>query len=171
MLEKLNDRERMFVFVGGLVAVAAVLIMGIMTILGHRSALRADVQKARQDLQKIREMGTLIQRLPSGSQAPTEEQLKNQLRQMIESQGLQRSSMNSNVTQVNKGQEKVQVDISFNSEKLVDIFQFLYQVEVSGAVSARVEDLQITRPYAEKEVYDVRLKIAVQRPSQGGGDR
>ena len=50
MLEKLNDRERMFVFVGGLVAVAAVLIMGIMTILGHRSALRADVQKARQDL-------------------------------------------------------------------------------------------------------------------------
>ncbi|MBI38367.1 MAG: hypothetical protein CMF59_02115 [Leptospiraceae bacterium] len=171
MLDKLNDRERMFVVVGGLVAALAILIMGVVTILRHRATLREEVQTARQDLQKIREMGQLIQRLPSGQQAPTEEQLKNQLRQMIESQGLQRSSMNSNVSQVSKGQEKVQVDITFNSEKLVDIFQFLYQVEVAGAVSARVEDLQITRPYSEKEVYDVRIKVTVQRPSQGGGER
>ena len=171
MLDKLNDRERMFVVVGGLVAALAILIMGVVTILRHRATLREEVQTARQDLQKIREMGQLIQRLPSGQQAPTEGQLKKQLRQMIESQGLQRSSMNSNVSQVSKGQEKVQVDITFNSEKLVDIFQFLYQVEVAGAVSARVEDLQITRPYSEKEVYDVRIKVTVQRPSQGGGER
>ena len=101
MLDKLNDRERMFVFGGGLIIAAFLLILGIITILGHRAELRTRVETARQDLQKIRQMGQLIQRLPSGSQAPSEEQLKNQLRQMIESQGLQRSSMNSNVTLAN----------------------------------------------------------------------
>lgn len=167
MLEKLNDRERLFLFAGGVVIAAVLLIVGVTTVLQHRAKLKEDVQQARKELVQIREMTSLIQRLPSGRQAPGQDQMKNELRQLMSNLGLEHSSLNANTVQMDGGQEKIQVDINFNSVKLVDVFKLLYELEVTGQVSARVEELRLQRPFSKKEVYDVRLKVFVQRPSRG----
>ncbi|MCB1171004.1 MAG: type II secretion system protein M [Leptospiraceae bacterium] len=168
MLEKLNERERMFVLVGGIVALALILFVGLKTILDHRSKLRAEVQNARRSLVQIREMSQLIQRLPSGQQAPGQDQVKNQLRQLMNSIGLEHTNLDANERKEGKGQEKIEIKITFNSVKLVDIFKFLYEVEVNGQVPARVEMLRLQRPFSNKEVYDVRMDLFVLRPDQGG---
>jgi hypothetical protein len=171
MLDKLNDRERLFLIAGGGTILITLLCIGVWKVLEHRGALREEVQVKRGQLQRIQEIGMFINRLPSGGQAPDADQLKNQLRQLVEQSRLSNSSQwQSRENLKDQGFTEIELTARFNSQQLVDIFQFLYDVEVRGAVPGRVTRLRLDHRSGSK-VYDATISISVQRPTEGGQQR
>ena len=134
---------------------------GLFFVVKQRASLRTEVAQERQNLQRMQEMSLLIRGLPSGQKVPDEDQLMAQMRQVVANQNMETSSSTHR-----KGDQVVTVSVNFNNVALPNLLQLLYDIEINGAVPARVSELHVSRVY-EKERYDVRLTVEVQRPNDG----
>ena len=161
MLDKLNDRERLMVIVAGGGLFLFLIGYGLFFVVKQRASLRTEVAQERQNLQRMQEMSLLIRGLPSGQKVPDEDQLMAQMRQVVANQNMETSSSTHR-----KGDQVVTVSVNFNNVALPNLLQLLYDIEINGAVPARVSELHVSRVY-EKERYDVRLTVEVQRPNDG----
>ena len=139
---------------------------GLFFVVKQRASLRTEVAQERQNLQRMQEMSLLIRGLPSGQKVPDEDQLMAQMRQVVANQNLETSSSTHRSQTVERGEQVITVSVNFNNVALPNLLQLLYDIEINGAVPARVSELQVNRVY-EKERYDVRLTVEVQRPNDG----
>ncbi len=69
-------------------------------------------------------------------------------------------TMKDTTTVIRKDYNKIQIDVSFRSVLLQDVIKFIYDIEKNKQVQAKVDYLTFRKPFAEKEIYDVNLKVS-----------
>ncbi|BDA78899.1 hypothetical protein LPTSP3_g18290 [Leptospira kobayashii] len=165
MLDRLNDRERMLV-IG---AVFLVATLGIYTILSIFVDLR---NKLTEEIYETRSQATQLDRvirefnylksLQTGGSEEDVSVMYSKLDQIMVRYNLKDKvqTMKDTTTVIRKDYNKIQIDVSFRSVLLQDVIKFIYDIEKNKQVQAKVDYLTFRKPFAEKEIYDVNLKVS-----------
>ncbi|WP_411822687.1 hypothetical protein [Leptospira sp. 'Mane'] len=165
MFDRLNDRERMLV-IGAVFLVAA---LGIYTILSVFVDLR---NKLTEEIYETRSQATQLDRvirefnylksLQTGGSEEDVSVMYSKLDQIMVRYNLKDKvqTMKDTTTVIRKDYNKIQIDVSFRSVLLQDIIKFIYDIEKNKQVQAKVDYLTFRKPFAEKEIYDVNLKVS-----------
>lgn len=164
MLDKFDERERLFILVGLGVFIFTLLYVALIRIYKYRQTLSDKVAKSRSQyiqLDKNLKDYTYYSSLKTGrSEQAT--QIVAKLEQLLTRHSLKDrvSNMRDSKTLILKRYNKITIDINFRSVHLENVFKMIYDIEVNKHVNSRVEYLNLRKPYAEKETYDVNLKLS-----------
>ncbi|TGL57430.1 hypothetical protein EHQ58_14175 [Leptospira ognonensis] len=165
MLDRLNDRERLLVFGSG----AFVALLGIYTILSLfvdlRNKLTEEIYETRSQatqLDRIIREYNYLRSLQSGGSEEDVSVMYSKLDQILVRYNLKDKvqTMKDSTTTIRKDYSKIQIDVSFRSVLLQDVIKMIYDIEKNKQVQAKVDYLTFRKPFAEKEVYDINLKVS-----------
>lgn len=165
MLDRLNDRERLLVFGSG----AFVALLGIYTILSLfvdlRNKLTEEIYETRSQatqLDRIIREYNYLRSLQSGGSEEDVSVMYSKLDQILVRYNLKDKvqTMKDSTTIIRKDYSKIQIDVSFRSVLLQDVIKMIYDIEKNKQVQAKVDYLTFRKPFAEKEVYDINLKVS-----------
>jgi type II secretory pathway component PulM len=164
MLEKLTPRERLLV-----VAVGGFFILGLLFFLGlkiveQRDTIHERVVEARDDVQKMKRLRDQIRAMPASAPLPDENEFLSKTTAMLDRLKLQQQSIRSIREPGSAGQEIIKVEIIFNLVSMKDIIALLHAVEFGREVPARVSSLDLRKPLAGREVYEVKIHLAITKP-------
>lgn len=161
MLEKLNPRERLMVLgMGGLLA-AGLVIFGGLKIMEQRESIHERVIEARDDVQKMKRLRDQIRAMPASAPLPDENEFLAKTTAMLDRLKIQQQSIRSIREPASGGQETVKVEIIFNLISMKDVISLLHAVEFGREVPARVSSLDMRKPLAGREVYEVKIHLAI----------
>ncbi|MDZ4726737.1 MAG: hypothetical protein SH817_11310 [Leptospira sp.] len=165
MLDRLNDRERILVFG----AITLVSILGIYTILSLfvdlRNKLTEEIYETRSQatqLDRIIREYNYLRSLQTGGSEEDVSVMYSKLDQIMVRYNLKDKvqTMKDSNTVIRKDYNKITIDVSFRSVLLQDVIKMIYDIEKNKQVQAKVDYLTFRKPFAEKEVYDINLKIS-----------
>ncbi|EMY68750.1 MULTISPECIES: hypothetical protein [Leptospira] len=165
MFDRLNDRER--VLVTGLISFVALLgIYTIITLFSDlRNSLTEEIFETRTqatELDRVIREYNYLRGLQSGGSEEDVSVMYSKLDQILVRYNLkdkvQTMKDTSNVIQ--KDYNKITIDVSFRSVLLQDIIKLVYDIEKNKQIQAKVDLLSFRKPFAEKEIYDVNLKVS-----------
>ena len=164
MLDKLDERERLFVFALLAVVLFSLVFVAFSRIYKYRKRLSDKVARTRSqfvELDKHIKNYNYYSSLKSG-RAQQSTEIVAKLEQLLTRHSLKDkvSNMRDSQTLILKRYNKITVDINFRSVNLEDVFKMIYDIEVNKQVNSRVEYLNFRKPFAEKETYDVKLKLS-----------
>ncbi|MGV3665534.1 MAG: hypothetical protein ACO1NV_05345 [Leptospira bouyouniensis] len=165
MFDRLNDRERILVI--GLIGFVSLLgIYTIITLLSDlRNNLSEEIFETRSqagELDRVIREYNYLRGLQSGGSEEDVSVMYSKLDQILVRYNLkdkvQTMKDTSNVIQ--KDYNKITIDVSFRSVLLQDIIKLVYDIEKNKQIQAKVDLLSFRKPFAEKEIYDVNLKVS-----------
>ena len=163
MLDKLNPRERIFVVYGGGILAALLLFYAVTFIISKRFELRDESSRAIQDIQKMSRLETQIASLPPEQNIPDLNQLKSQIFNVLEKNGL-KGDISDRTESISKKEELIIVNISINGVQFSPVMDFIYDIEYGQSVKGEIGKLSFNRPLADRELYDVKISVMVKRP-------
>ncbi|MDF3821525.1 hypothetical protein P3G55_16590 [Leptospira sp. 96542] len=165
MFDRLNDRER--ILVTGLIVVVGLL--GVYTILsllvGLRESLTEEIFETRSQATQmdrvIREYN-FLKGLQTGGSEEDVSIMYSKLDQILVRYNLKDKvqTMKDTNNSIKKEYIKISIDVSFRSVVLQDIMKLIYDIEKNKQIQAKVDLLTFRKPFVEKEVYDVNLRIS-----------
>lgn len=164
MMEKLNEREKLFVIGGVAVILITGLVYGIIYILNQRQTIRDSVFETREQVAAMVRLKSAIQSMPAGQSAPEKSRFLQSVNTLLEKHNLTYSSMRERKEKADgrRGAEVTLLEINFNGIQLQSLIQFLYDVEVRKQTGGRVYRLDIVQPLPGVEKYDVNLSIGIE---------
>lgn len=164
MLNKLNDREKMFV-IGGIGALILVLFGTLFLRLKQfRDDLTDRLVEGRSNFSK---MDRLINEynyyrgIKSGNEENVNE-IYAKLDPILVRYNLKErvATQRDTPTDIKKDYNKITIDISFKSVTLPDIFKMIYDIEVNKQINSKVDYINFIKPLPGKEVYDVTVRFS-----------
>lgn len=165
MFDRLTDRER--VMVAG--AIFLVSLLGLYTILtllvDFRNSLSEEIFETRSQatqLDRVIREYNYLKGLQSGGSEEDVSVMYSKLDQILVRYALKEKVQNQkdSTTVIRKDYNKITIDVSFRSVLLQDIIKLIYDIEKNKQMQAKVDLLTFRKPFAEKEVYDVTIKIS-----------
>ncbi|TGN08280.1 hypothetical protein [Leptospira ilyithenensis] len=165
MLDRLNDRERMLV-IGSVFLVAALGIYTILSIfVDLRNKLTEEIYETRShatQLDRVIREFNYLKSLQTGGSEEDVSVMYSKLDQIMVRYNLKDKvqTMKDTTTVIRKDYNKIQIDVSFRSVLLQDVIKFIYDIEKNKQVQAKVDYLTFRKPFVEKEIYDVNLKVS-----------
>ncbi len=164
MLNKLDERERLFV-IGGIILVIVILLFSVVRKLAEfRSDLSEKIAESRGSsvqLDKLIRDYNYYRSLKSGPEEDVS-QIYSKLDQILVRYSLKDkvSTMRDSNTVILKQYNKITIDISLRSVPLNDVIKLIYDIEVNKQINSKVDYINFRKPFAGKEVYDVNLKLS-----------
>lgn len=165
MLNQLSERERLFL----LVAVALIIIM-IFYLIGRKIfQIRRDLseevyetQTQSTQLDRIISDYNYFRSLKTGDSDEDISQMYSKLDQIMIRYNLKDkiSTMKDSTTNIEKNYIKISIEISLRSVPLVDVIRLIYDIEKNKQMNGKIDYLDFGKPFQEKEVYDVNLRIS-----------
>lgn len=174
MLNQLNEREKVFV-IGGIVFL---LFIGIYLIVQRGYQIRSELSdlvvetaSQGQDLDRIISDYNYYRALKSGGQDEDVSEMYSKLDQILLRYGLKDkvSSMKDTSNTIRKEYTQVTIDVTLRSVPLTDIIRLIYDIEKNKQINAKVDYLDYRKPFQDKEVYDVSMKISTFKKIGKGG--
>lgn len=165
MFDRLTDRERLMV--AG--AILLVTLLGIYTILSllidFRNSLTDEIFETRSEatqLDRVIREYNYLKSLQTGGSEEDVSVMYSKLDQILVRYNLKEKVQNQrdSSTIIRKDYNKITIDVSFRSVLLQDIIKLIYDIEKNKQMQAKVDLLTFRKPFAEKEVYDVTIKIS-----------
>ncbi|GBF49080.1 hypothetical protein LPTSP4_05890 [Leptospira ryugenii] len=165
MIDRLSDRERIMLFA----SVAFVSLLGIFVIFSlfadMRNALTEEIYETRSQatqLDRIVREFNYLRSLQSGGSEEDVSVMYSKLDQIMVRYNLKDKvqTMKDSNTVIRKDYNKITIDISFRSVLLQDVIKMIYDIEKNKQVQAKVDYLSFRKPFAEKEVYDVNIRVS-----------
>ncbi len=162
MLEKLEPRERLFVIIGGILVIAALVVALGMAVRKARTSLAAEVQEARTGVQRLTELQGQIAGMQAADPLPVETQFVSNITSQLQQYSLNASTFNTLPGQTQQGQTTYGVTMTLRAVRLEDVIKFLHDVEYAQRLPAPVvENIRITRAVSGRELYDVNMTISL----------
>jgi general secretion pathway protein M len=174
MFNQLNERERVIVFAGILV----ILIMAFYLIVQKGYQLRKDLtesvnESAIQSTQLDRVINdyNYFRALKTGGKDEDVSEMYSKLDQILIQYGLKEkvSTMKDSSNTIRKEYSQITIDVSFRSVSLNDIIKLIYDIEKNKQINAKVDYLDFRKPFQDKEVYDINMKISSFKKIGKGG--
>ena len=163
MLEKLNPRERLLlIYIGGSAAVLILIYLAVLLIT-KRFELRDESSKAIQNIHKMSRLERQIASLPPMQNVPDLNQLKSQIFNALEKNGL-KGNISDRTESISKKEEMLIVNININGVQFSSVMDFVYDIEYGRGINASIGKLTFNRPLAERELYDVKISVYVRKP-------
>lgn len=164
MLNKLDDRERLFLLAGVGIVVVILLFTVFRKIIEYRNNLGETVTETRSQaaqLDKLIRDYNYYRSLKSGPEEDVS-QIYSKLDQILVRYSLKDkvSTMRDSNTVILKRYNKVTIDVSLRSVPLNDVFKLIYDIEVNKQINSKVDYLNFKRPFAGKEIYDVNIRFS-----------
>lgn len=166
MLEKLNERERLMLFLLLGVALLAAIFFGGTRVAAVRKKISKDVAKARTQVVQMERLRTAIQSLPTAKSLPDMNRFIEQTTSLMNRHELNASDIRNRMDTSSRTEDVMIVELSFSGAQLHPIMRFLHDVEYGGAINARVGSLIFRKPLPRREIYDVRLSLTIRRPKE-----
>ncbi|MCG9874231.1 MAG: hypothetical protein MH321_05520 [Leptospiraceae bacterium] len=174
MFSQLNERERVFVFAGLLV----ILCMGFYLLIQKAFDLRSSLsEQVNETISQSTQLDRVIvdyeyyKGLKTGGQDEDVSQMYSKLDQIMVRYNLKEkvSTQKDSTNTIRKDYNQITIDVSFRSVILNDIIKLIYDIEKNKQINAKVDYLDFRKPFQDKEVYDVNLKISsFKRIGKGG---
>ncbi len=165
MLNKLDERERVFVIGFVLILIFLLFILVFLRIKQFREELSNEVEELQSSFP---EMDKAIQdyNFYRSIKAGDEEKISDifgKLDQIMVRYGLKEKIYNQRdyVNVVEKNYNRTTIEFNFKSVTLQDVFKMIYDIEFNKQVSGKVTYLNFRKvPIAGKELYDVNLRVS-----------
>ncbi|MCZ8239335.1 MAG: hypothetical protein O9346_03175 [Leptospiraceae bacterium] len=174
MFSQLNERERVFVFAGLLV----ILCLGFYLLIQKAFDLRSSLsEQVNETISQSTQLDRVIvdyeyyKGLKTGGQDEDVSQMYSKLDQIMVRYNLKEkvSTQKDSTNTIRKDYNQITIDVSFRSVILNDIIKLIYDIEKNKQINAKVDYLDFRKPFQDKEVYDVNLKISsFKRIGKGG---
>ncbi|NCN09163.1 MAG: hypothetical protein GW938_04905 [Leptospira sp.] len=174
MFSQLNERERVFVFAGLLV----IFCMGFYLLIQKAFDLRSSLsERVNETVSQSTQLDRVIvdynyyKGLKTGGQDEDVSQMYSKLDQIMIRYNLKEkvSTQKDSTNTIRKDYNQITIDVSFRSVILNDIIKLIYDIEKNKQINAKVDYLDFRKPFQDKDVYDVNLKISsFKRIGKGG---
>lgn len=164
MLNKLDDREKLFV-IGAVILFFLVLFsLTVSKVVERRTALSDSLLEARGNfarLDKAIQDYNYYRSLKSGDEIDVTS-IYAKLDQILIRYGLKErvNTQKDSSTIIKKEYNKITVDISLRSVKLADVFKMIYDIEVMKQINSKVDYMNFIKPLPGKEEYDVNIRFS-----------
>lgn len=162
MLDKLTQREKNFVFGAAAIILLALIFILFQFIFNKRSKIRSEAAGITADIQKMIRLEKQIASLPAQQNLPDKNQLKSQIYNALEKNGL-KGTIKDREESISRDEMLIIVDIDINGVTLNPVIDFLYDVEYGNLVSADIGKYSFRRPLPDRELYDVNISIYSKR--------
>lgn len=160
MLDKLEPRERLLLFVGAaLIAVMGLFVFGRM-VAGMRKRVSEDVAARRAAVQQMIRLRDNISGLKAAREQPNRSQFVADVNNLLSQYGLNASAFNEK-QQSAPGRTIYVISMTLRAVSLEALLKYLHAVEYGRRVPASVENIRINRAVSGKEVYDVNLTLSM----------
>jgi len=163
VLDRLNDREKLFVIGGGAFLVLAAIYFGSQFLMTQRLGLSGGADQVRSDLSRLHRLKEDLALLPVAREIPDINNLKATVYNRLEKSGLQ-GDIRERTEKVSRKEEKLVIDLNMKGVSLKNLIDFIYDIEMSQSIPLSVGKMQLRRPLPEREIYDVNLSLTVSRP-------
>lgn len=163
MLDKLNQRERLFVIGGGGFLLIAAIFFGGRFVLQKRSGLTGGVDGVRMDLIKLHRLKADMDSLPAANNIPDINSLKAAVFNRLEKNNLQ-ADIRERTEPVSRKEEKLVVELNMKGIILKNLLDFIYDIEMNHSIPLHVGKMHLRKPLPDREIYDVNLSLTVSRP-------
>lgn len=176
MFSQLNERERVFVFAGILV----ILIMAIYLIVQKGFQLRQELTDAVNEsasnatqLDRIINDYNYYRALKTGGKDEDVSEMYSKLDQIMLRYNLKDkvSTMKDTSQTIRKEYNQITIDVSFRSVPLHDVIKLIYDIEKNKQINAKVEYFDFGKPFQDKNVYDINMKISSFKKVGKGGSQ
>lgn len=170
-MSKLSQRERLLL----LLAAGFILILGlgwsVQWLVQGSSQRHRELQTARRNVKLLQKLKGDIDSMASfGGNLPDQTRLVAMATQAIQNQKLNATSVRDRVEKVDRNDQKISVEMSFNGISLDPLFKMLHELEY-GQGGLSVGELTIRRALSGRELYDVHLTVYVIAPGQAPSGR
>lgn len=165
MLDRLTGRERRLILGLGIFVIFLGFLAIIQVAITYKNEVTDEIYQSRSDintLEKLVREYQYYQTLQIGGSEEDVSQMYSKLDQIMIRYGLKEKvlSMKDSATVIRKDYNKLTIDVSFRSVNLQDIFKLIYDIEKNNQIQGKVDYLTFRKPFIEKEVYDVNIKIS-----------
>ena len=164
MLNKLDDREKLFV-IGAVILFFLVLFsLTVSKVVERRTALSDSLLEARGNfarLDKAIQDYNYYRSLKSGDEIDVTS-IYAKLDQILIRYGIKErvNTQKDSSTIIKKEYNKITIDISLRSVKLADVFKMIYDIEVMKQINSKVDYMNFIKPLPGKEEYDVNIRFS-----------
>lgn len=174
MFSQLNERERVIVFAGILV----ILIMAFYLIVQKGYQLRKELTESVNEsalqsnqLDRVINDYNYFRALKTGGKDEDISEMYSKLDQILIRYNLKEkvSTMKDSSNTIRKEYSQITIDVSFRSVSLNDIIKLVYDIEKNKQINAKVDYLDFRKPFQDKEVYDINMKISSFKKIGRGG--
>lgn len=165
ILDTLTKRERLLIFAGSITIVVLLFIILLKSIISWRVEYANKANESRSEINSLERLITkynLYKTLQSGSGENNVNNIYTKLDPI-----LIRYSLKSNVASMKdapavvlKKYQRITIDINFKSVPLNNVFKMIYDIEKNKQINARIDYFKFRKPFAEKEIYDVNIKLS-----------
>lgn len=164
MLNKLDDREKLFVIGGVLVVIIVLFSLTLSKVVERRTNLSESLLEARGNfarLDKAIQDYNYYRSLKSGDEVDLTS-IYAKLDQILIRYGLKDRvlTQKDSSTIIKKEYNKITIDISLRSVKLADVFKMIYDIEVMKQINSKVDYMNFIKPLPGKEEYDVNIRFS-----------
>lgn len=165
MLNRFTDREKTLL-IGAFFLVFGFGSFTVFSVVNDfRTSLTDEIYETRSDatqLDRVIREYNYYQGLQSGGSEEDVSVMYSKLDQILVRYGLKDKvqTMKDTSTIIRKDYNKITIDISFRSVPLQDVFKLIYDIEKNKQLQGKVDFLNFRKPFAEKEIYDVNLKVS-----------
>ncbi|MCC5815663.1 MAG: hypothetical protein JJT78_12980 [Leptospira sp.] len=165
MFSQLNERERVFVFAG----ILLIAVMGIFIIIRKVTEIRKELSESVNEsatqatqLDRVINDFNYYRALKTGGRDEDVSEMYSKLDQILIRYGLKEkvSTMKDTSTNIRKDYIQITIDVSFRSVPLNDIIKLVYDIEKNKQINAKVNYLDFGKPFQDKDVFDINLKIS-----------
>jgi type II secretory pathway component PulM len=165
MLDKLEPRERLLVFVGaGLIAIVLLVLLGG-RVRSMRERVSEEVAARRAAVQQMVRLRNSIAGLKAPSTPPNRTEFVANVNNLLSQYGLNASAFNEK-EQSAPGRTIYVISMTLRAVNLEDLIKYLHAVEYSRRVPAVIENIRINRAVSGKEVYDVNVTLSLSVPRE-----
>ncbi len=164
MLEKFDERERLFLVIGLGFVLVMVLGFAVFKIGDMRARIGEDVATSRNNVNKVQRLRDDIAALPSRGSLPDMNRFLSMTETLLTQHQLKPQNIR-NRTEAKKNEEQMVVDLSFNGVPMVGIMNFLYDIEYGQRIEgARVGSTIFRKPLPNRDIYDIKITLVISRP-------
>ena len=157
-LEKLEERERLFVLgLLGLLCLISIL-MGVSTLYNLRQELSAEAQKNSEIIRSLRKIKSQISSLGPATTSPGKAQVFTEVNNSLNQYQLKPISINEEKKDTGRG---FQLSIRLQGIPISSLLNFLYDVEYKNKIPLSISFLRIRKTVSKDGMYDVNLKLKI----------
>ncbi len=163
MLQRLNPRERVLLFLVLILITLLIIFYSFQFFSKKKKEFSEEIQKSRNQLQRLIRIKENIANIPKVPNLPDRNQFLNLVSQKLQELQLTPNSIRDREEKIGKDTYKmIIIDLSFNGISLQKLFQFLYEMEYNQR-GIKVREIMIRKPLPGRDIFDVRLSIYVQK--------
>lgn len=170
-MSKLSQRERLLLLLAaGFLALMA-LGWGAQWLAQGSSRRHRELQSARRNVKLLQKLkGDIDSMAAFGGSLPDQTRLVTMATTAIQNQKLNATSVRDHAEKVDRNDQKISVEMSFNGIPLDPVFKLLHELEY-GQGGLSVGELTIRRALSGRDVYDVHITVYVIAPGKAPTER